>query len=315
MSGRTRVLILGAGGFVGVHLREAFAERMSDTADVVATSLNGSRDGIRALDILDCHAIASALSDLKPSHVINLAGIAAPVTARRNRSLAWRLHCQAAETLGFMILQHVPDAWLLHVGSGLAYGQTAVGRKCLSEADPLAPTDPYTASKAAGDLAIGALAFDGLKCLRLRPFNHVGRGQSRDFVVSSFASQLADMMSGSAPPVIRVGNLDAARDFLDVRDVADAYVTLVERSEDLAQGAIYNIASGTTWTISAVLDELIALSGLDVSIEIDPERQRPSDIPRICGSSKRLTADTEWRPRHNFKTTLSDTLNSFRSLQ
>jgi GDP-4-dehydro-6-deoxy-D-mannose reductase len=304
-------MVLGAGGFVGAHLIRTLAERMAGTAEIHATSQRSTSAKIRALDILDGDAVEAALIDIRPTHVINLAGIAAPVIARRNRDLAWKIHCTSVETLGLAILRHLPETWLFNVGSGLVYGHAALHRDQLGEDDPLVPTDPYTVTKAAGDLAVGALAFEGLKCLRLRPFNHIGPGQSPDFVVPAFASQLADVKEGRSPPVVRVGNLEAERDFLDVRDVADAYVTLIEQSHRLAPGEAYNISSGAPIKISVLLDRLIALTGLDVEIKPDPDRQRPSDIPRVCGSSAKLTARTGWRPQHDIDATLRDVLSEF----
>lgn len=306
MSADRRILILGAGGFVGRYLRAALSARFRQRAQIVATSLAGTADGeILPLDLLSPEALRASLGQLQPTHVINLAGLASPVAARRNVDLAWRLHAIAPEILGGLIAELVPECWLFHVGSGLVYGRSALSGELMTEYSLLAPTDPYSVTKAAGDLAVGALVGQGLKCLRLRPFNHTGPGQSEDFVVTAFAGQLARIAKGLQPPVLQVGNLDAERDFLDVRDVADAYATLIECSDSLKPGAIYNIASGEAISIRRILEKLISSSGLTVRVDPDPDRQRPSDLPRIAGSARKLQDDTGWTPRFRLDETLS----------
>ncbi|WP_165354837.1 NAD-dependent epimerase/dehydratase family protein [Tropicimonas sp. IMCC6043] len=307
MSVPYRILILGAGGFVGGYLRHALEARFAGDAEVVATSHAGNAaGGTRSLDLTDEAALDAALADIRPTHVINLAGIASPVSASKALAQAWLLHATAPEALGRLVLRANPETWLFHVSSGLVYGRSALSGKALTEEMVLAPMDPYAVTKAAGDLAIGALAGEGLKCLRLRPFNHIGPGQSEDFVVPAFAAQLARIASGKQDPVLRVGNLEAERDLLDVRDVAEAYATLVEQSDALVPGEIFNISSDKATLIRSVLDALIDISGLDVKVELDPARQRPSDLPSIRGSSEKLSSITGWFPRYSIWDSLRD---------
>lgn len=300
-----RILILGAGGFVGGHLRYVLEDRLKGAAEITATSLKGVKgESIAELDILDECSVVRALEKIKPTHVINLAGLASPDAARQAPKLAWHLHALAPESLGRLILRYIPESWLFHVSSGLVYGKSALSGDHMTEEAVLSPIDPYAVTKAAGDLAIGALAEQGLKCVRLRPFNHIGPGQTEDFVVPAFASQLIKIAKGVQPPVIHVGNLEAKRDFLDVRDVVSAYVTLIEQSGSLKPGAVYNVASGTAIRIREILDRLISISGLKVEVLPDPHRQRGSDLPQISGSASKLTTDTGWSPRHSISETL-----------
>jgi GDP-4-dehydro-6-deoxy-D-mannose reductase len=146
--------------------------------------------------------------------------------------------------------------------------------------------------------------------LTTRAFNHTGPGQAPAFVVPGFARQIAHIERGDAPPVMKVGNLQAERDFLDVRDVVHAYVLLMERG---TMGETYNVCSGNTITIQSVLDRLRALSQVETQVEQDPARMRPSDIPVSVGDPSKLKKATDWEPTVPFDTTLRDTLTYWRS--
>ncbi|MCD1627288.1 GDP-mannose 4,6-dehydratase [Seohaeicola saemankumensis] len=305
------VLILGGGGFVGTHLQKALLDRFGASVRVVNTSRKPQDPALLPLDITDTEAVRAVILREKPTHVINLVGIASPVAARRDPALAWELHALAPERLGQVIREEMPGSWLFHVSSGLIYGKAALEVDLVDEKTRLEPMDTYSMTKAAGDMALGVLAGEGLKCIRLRPFNHTGPGQTEDFVVPAFAAQLARISAGLQEPVLRVGNLSAIRDFLDVRDVVAAYTTLVERSDHLETGAIYNIASGHGHSMRDILDKLIALAGVPVRVELDPDRQRPSDLPRIVGSTTALAQAIAWVPTRTIQETLADVLGSW----
>lgn len=309
-----RILILGAGGFVGSHLRPALANRFGDSVQTIATSKTGSNSNrLRELNVLDTALLADALLEVQPTHVINLAGLSVISKSRDHLDLAWKLHARAPEAIGQLILKHVPDCWLINVGSGLVYGRAGFGGKPMTERSIVDPNDPYTVTRAAGDMALGALAQEGLKCLRLRPFNHTGPGQREDFVVPAFAAQLTRIAMGEQPPLLKVGNLDVARDFLDVRDVVAAYIRLVELADGLKPGAIYNVSSGRSVLIRDVLETLIRLSEQNVSVESDADRRRSGDTPDNCGSAEALMRDTGWKPKYKLERTLGDILTEFRT--
>lgn len=315
MTSAPRILLLGAAGFVGSYLRLELASRFPDGA-IVATSREPQENtGLESLDIGDSEAVRALVRRENPTHVVNLAGIAAPVVARKYPDIAWEVHAKAPERLGRILLEEAPDCWLLHVGSGLVYGRTALSGNPLDEGCALSPMDPYGVTKAAGDLAVGALANEGLNCIRLRPFNHTGPGQTEDFVVPAFAAQIARIKMGEQPPVMHVGELSAIRDFLDVRDVAEAYAQVIAASDLLTPGTIFNVASNQGTSVEVILNELIAISGVDVEVVLDPARQRPSDIPSIVGSADALRDATGWRPKRSLRQTLIDTLEGFYQAQ
>jgi len=308
-----RILVIGAGGFMGGHLVPALRAGLGSGTAILPTSKAPVADpGVTPLDIADAAAVRAVLRDFAPTHVVNLAGIAAPAAAARRPDAAWGLHLHGVRALGEAILDIVPDAPLVNTGTGLVYGASFRAGRALDEDAVLRPLDDYAASKAAGDLALGVLARRGLRAVLMRPFNQAGPGQSEAFVVPAFAAQLARIEAGGAAPVIAVGNLEAERDFIDVRDVAAAYVAAIERAGAIEPGTILNLASGTPRRIGDVLAALLALSRVEVRIEEDPARVRPSDVPRALGDAGRARALLGWAPSTPFAETLEDVLEDQR---
>ncbi len=171
--------------------------------------------------------------------------------------------------------------------------------------------NPYATTKAAADLLLGEMAEAGLQAVRFRPFNHTGPGQSTAFAVPSFAAQIAAIERGEREPVMRVGNLDARRDFLDVRDVVEAYL-LAATASSLPRGVVLNLASGEPRRIGDVLDALLRLSSVAIRVERDPALMRPSDVPVTAGNAARARALLGWRPSIPWETTLRDVLDDHR---
>jgi len=312
-----RILITGARGFVASHLREALLHVCGDAIELIATDSQAGPHpvfgDVVALDVTDESSVAAAFERHAPTHVIHLAGIAAPSAANADPGAAWRVHLWGALNVGRAIVSRVPECWLLHVGSGLAYGSSARSGLALDEETVLAPVDDYAASKASADLALGAMVNRGLKCIRLRPFNHVGPRQTEAFVIPAFAAQIARIEAGLAPPLMRVGNLDAERDFLDVRDVTRAYALAVLRTSSIESGAIFNIASGVPRRIADVLELLLAQSRVKISVKRDPARLRTTDLPRIVGNSDRAREQLGWSPVHSFEEVVYDVLEDWRA--
>ncbi|TGQ66904.1 MAG: NAD-dependent epimerase/dehydratase family protein [Mesorhizobium sp.] len=312
-----RVLITGARGFVGPYVSEALHGVCGSGLVVVATSKDGGAHPVfgqvEALDVTDKVAVQDAVARHRPTHVVHLAAVAALGAAQADPQNTWRIHVQGALNVAHAVLDKAPGCWMIHVGSGLVYGESAKTGQPLDESALLAPIDDYAVTKAAADLALGALSRQGLKCIRLRPFNHTGPGQTEAFVVPAFAMQIARIEAGLAPPVIRVGNLDAQRDFLDARDVASAYAQVALNSDDLAPNTIFNVASGISWRMGDILDRLLAQSRVKIVTEQDSQRLRPSDLPRIVGDANRIRTQLGWAPRHLFEETLVAVLKDCRA--
>jgi GDP-4-dehydro-6-deoxy-D-mannose reductase len=207
------------------------------------------------------------------------------------------------------LLQAAGDASLLVAGSGEVYGPPQ--HLPVDETHELRPQNPYAVSKAATDLLAGFHAdAHGQRIIRTRAFNHVGPGQSDLYVVAAFARQIAEAeKTGSDEVLVRTGNLEAKRDFTDVRDVVRAYVLLLESAEPGA----YNICSGTSRSAADILATLAQESPLDVKHETDPARLRKHEVMDIRGSHDKLTSATGWQPAIAFEQTIKDTLDWWRT--
>ncbi|MBI4886594.1 MAG: GDP-mannose 4,6-dehydratase [Acidobacteria bacterium] len=311
MSGRPQVvLVTGAAGFAGSHL----IEQLSGSCDLVAWARSAPPPGIAGLarwtsvDLLDRDRVRREMGALRPAAVYHCAG--APHVGASWRDTAYPLAHNVLTT------HHLLDA-LRRAGGGcrvLVTGSATVyapSTKPLREDDPLAPTSPYALSKLAQEqLTLRSLAEDGLDVLLVRPFNHTGPRQRPDFAAPGMARQIALIERGALPPVIKVGNLDAARDLTDVRDVVRAYALLMERG---VAGTVYNIASGVARPIRGVLDALVHRAQVRIDVSIDPERFRPQDTPVILGDASRLRATTGWTPLISFDRMLDDLLAYWRA--
>lgn len=308
-----KVLITGASGFVAPHLvadlRQAGIENLRLTAKAALD--HPELGAIDALDVTDRQAVNDAISVSQPDFIVHLAGIASPSEARRDPKLAWNVHLNGSLNVAYAVLEHAPRCVLLSIGSGMVYGGRAADGP-VSEQTLLDPMDTYAASKAAADIALGSLVYKGLRCIRLRPFNHIGPGQSEGFVAPAFAMQIARIEAGLQPPVIRVGNLEAVRDILDVRDVTKAYVRALRKARDLPRGAIFNIASGVGVRVSELLDSLLASTDAQIRIEQDPERMRPSEVSSMIGDGTLARRLLDWEPEHTLSDTLTDVLEDCR---
>lgn len=310
-----KLLVTGARGFVGRHLLRRL--RVNEpTMQIIPTALPGAGDdanSVIGMDITNRDHVDRVLSDIKPTHILHLAGIASPTDVSDNPSEAWRVNLHGTLNIAHALIEAHSDCMLIYVGSGLIYGESANSGRPLDEKTLLAPMDEYAATKAAADIALGAMARRGLKCIRLRPFNHTGSGQSEAFVIPAFAAQVARIEAGLQPPTIRVGNLDAARDFLDVRDVVDAYIKVSMNSGGMAAGEIFNVAAGVAYRIGDALEILLSLSSAKIIVEQAPERMRPSDVPCIIGDAHKLHSAMEWAPQFDFNETLKWVLEDYRS--
>jgi GDP-4-dehydro-6-deoxy-D-mannose reductase len=293
-----RILVTGASGFVGRHLTPRLASAFPD-----------AQLYLDRFDVTDAAMVAHVVAAFAPDACVHLAAVAAIPAARQAPDRAWAVNLHGTLNLARAILRHAPDCFFLHVSSGDIYGRSFLSGKPLDETALLAPMNDYAATKAAADLAIGALVGEGLRAVRLRPFNHTGPGQSPDFVVAAFARQVARIKAGLQPPVVRVGNLEARRDFLDVRDVCGAYVACLRCADSLATGTILNVASGVPRRIGNILRDLLALAGAEAAIETDHRHLRPAEIFCATGDARQLRHLLEWKPEIAWQQTVSDVLD------
>ncbi|MDD2877676.1 MAG: GDP-mannose 4,6-dehydratase [Acidiphilium sp.] len=306
MANPRRILLTGASGFVAGHLvprlRQAFP----------ASELILCGAGHEALDISDDAAVQNLVARVQPEACVHLAAISAVPEARKHPDLAWQVNLHGSLSLGRALLAHAPACTLLYVSSAEIYGRSFTAGIALDETAPAAPMNTYAATKAAADLALGAMVGEGLKVIRVRPFNHTGPGQSADFAVPAFARQIARIQAGQQTPVLNVGALDPLRDFLDVRDVCDAYVACLRRAETLPPGSIFNIASGMPRRIGDVLARCLELAGVQATIATGTALLRPSEIPTASGNAARARDALGWKPNLAWDDTLRDVLADWR---
>jgi GDP-4-dehydro-6-deoxy-D-mannose reductase len=313
-----RILITGATGFVGGHLRRYFLAQTDWT--IVGTSYpdmppspdDPQREALHFLDLRDAGATHALLAQSPPDYIIHLAAQSHVPTSYQDPwgTLDNNIRGQLNLLETCKALNLAPR--ILVIGSSEEYGRAGAGELPLTEDHPLRPENPYSVSKVAQDV-MGYQYFIsfGLPVIRVRPFNHVGPGQSARFVLAAFASQVAEIEVGKQSPVMRVGNLTPARDFTDVRDVVRAYHLALTHG---APGEVYNVASGTPRTIQSLVDRLVALATVHIRVEIDPERYRPADVPIIYGSAEKLRRDAGWEPEIPFEQTIQDVLDEWRQI-
>ncbi len=313
-----KVLITGISGFVGSHLAEYFlAQKKYDVSGIIRwrsnlENINHIHDKIKLYecDIRDAFAVKTILTEIRPDYIFHLA-------AQSYVPFSWRAPHETLFTnvLGelniFESINELKIKPLIHIaGSSEEYGLVLPDELPITEENPLRPLSPYGVSKVTQDLlAYQYFKSYGLRAVRTRAFNHTGPRRAEVFVTSNFAKQIVEIEKGKRKPVIYVGNLDAVRDFLDVRDVVRAYAFALEKGQP---GEVYNIASGRGIKIKELLDQLVKLSNIDIMIEKDPSRLRPSDVELLIGSSEKFQKATGWKPEIPFDKTLRDLLDYWR---
>jgi len=305
-------LITGAGGFAGrhllAHLKATHPDRLVWAWSRRPQATTDDSIRWRQVDITNRDAVTEAIVDTRPDRIIHLAGSPHVGQSWRNTLLPLKTNAMGTHYLLEAVRMHQPSCRVLVVTSAMIY---RAGHEPLNEETPAEPASPYGFSKLAQDqLALAAAHEDGLNVVVARPFNHAGPGQDSSFALSSFARQIALIEAGRAPAELHVGDLNAERDLTDVRDVVEAYARLLDAG---TSGRAYNISCGTAYRIGDLLDRLIALAHVPVTRVVDPDRLRPSDVPRLVGNSARLRDELGWTPRRPIDDTLSDILQAWRT--
>ncbi len=311
-----RILITGAAGFVGPYLAQHLRSMVpkaeiwglvwSDderSAPEFVTPIPG--------DLTDRPSLSRAIETARPEIVFHLAGASSVASSWDNPDLFLKVNLEGSINLFEAIRDSGCDSRIVLASSAEIYGSVPLAEQPIVENTPLQPLSPYGKSKAAQDLA--ALQYFqefGLQTIRLRLFHHTGPARPPFFVASSFARQIARIEQGLDPPTLSVGNLDAVRDFSDVRDVARAYWLVADRGE---AGAAYNVCSSRGRSMGQLLDMMLAMTASKVEISIDPDRLRAADIPHLVGDHTRLSTATGWQPEIAFEQTLEDLLDWWRA--
>ena len=313
------VLITGITGFAGSHLADYILDSHPDVHVYGMIRWRSRMENILHIenrlrlveaDLKDMASLKKCLVEVQPERIFHLAAQSFVPTSWKCPAETFAINAIGQVNLFEAVLSLGMSPKIQIAGSSEEYGYVNSDEVPMKETNPLRPLSPYAVSKVAQDL-LGWQYYKsyGLKVVRTRGFNHTGPRRGEVFICSNFAKQIVEIEKKKREPVIHVGNLEAKRDFTDVRDMVRAYWMSLEKGEP---GDVYNLGTGKTYSIKEVLDILLDISGVDVSIEIDPNRLRPSDVPVLLADSTKFKTLTGWEPRIPFRQSLQDLLDYWR---
>lgn len=309
-----KVLVTGADGFVGRYLVRTLISRGDRVvaavrpggADSAAWLPPGGQDLVETVDLeLDQPHGADVVAEHRVDGIVHLAALASGAEARACPEEAWQVNVLGTFRLLEAVAGRADTTRVLVISTAEVYGRGS-GRP-RTEEDRIDPVSPYAASKAAAELAARDVAHRaGLALVLARPFPHTGVGQATKYVIPGFLERLIEARR-QGTSTIATGNLEPVRDVLDVRDVVDAYIALLDRG---VAGEVYNVASGTGYSVREILMRMAGIVGIEVEPRPDPALQRPADIPHLVGDSTKLRDATGWRPRIPFEQTLVEMVHA-----
>jgi GDP-4-dehydro-6-deoxy-D-mannose reductase len=309
------VLITGITGFAGSHLAERFVTRGDEVHGIAHEDppfphLAAAADRVRVHrgNILDIASVKDAIAAARPDAVVHLAAQAVPTLAALDPVSAVRVNVLGTATL-LAALDAYPEVRLIMASSADVYG--APDAELVDEGAPLRPANVYAATKVASEALVREFGDRrDVATTVLRPANQIGPRQHPGLAASAFAKQIAEAEAGTAEPVVKHGVLDARRDFLDVRDMAEAYAL----ASDLAEPgvAVYTVGSGEAISVGEILEILIALARVPMRAELDLERVRSGAPTAFALDAGRFRRRTGWAPRTPLRTSLADTLEYWR---
>lgn len=307
-------MIIGASGFVGSYLVSAVREELGCELYVTRrTHAVDMGEDVQSfeLDILDADAVGALLEQVRPDYIFHLAAQSSIGLSWQKPRLTVEINVKGSLNLLNAVRRLDYQPRILLVGSGEEYGYINPENVPITETEVLRPGNIYAATKACQSL-MGKVYADAynMRMFMVRAFNHMGPGQSDKFVVSDFCKQVAQIELGFKPPLISVGNLEAERDFTDVRDMVRAYTSVIQFG---VPGEIYNVGSGKAIKIRKILDVILSQSRTKIEVQIDPAKLRPSDIPIIAADTSKLYETTGWKPEIPLEQTVSDVLEYWRS--
>lgn len=315
-----KVLITGASGFVGGYLCEYFLAQEKyeifgsyNREESLEHSPIRGKINFKKIDLSDNDGVLNLFDKIKPEYVIHLAAASSPQQSFKDPIYTFSTNVNAQINLLEAIRKtNLAKTKILIISSCEVYGYVKKEDLPVGESTPLRPATPYAVSKLTQDyLALQYYIAYSLQCIRVRPFNHIGPRQSTRFVVSDFSKQIAEIEKGKREPILNVGNLEAKRDFTDVRDIVKAYYLLLQKGES---GDVYNVGSGISYSAKDILDILMKLTTSKIAIKVDQQKMRPGDMPDIVCDNKKLVDLTGWKPEISLKQTLQDTLDYWRGI-
>lgn len=309
-----KALVTGINGFAGTHLNNLLVQEGYEVFGTVKPSSAPPQDkNLFSVDITDFEELKRVIDSVSPNFIYHLAALTSPAQSFKDPSSTLTNNIGGQLNILEAVKQlQLMETKVLVVSSAEVYGAVMHNELPINENTPLRPLSPYAVSKIAQDfLGYQYYHSQGVKTIRVRPFNNIGPSQAPFFVVPSFAKQIAEIEKGLQEPILKVGNLEARRDFTDVRDVVKAYVQLMEKGAD---GEVYNVGCGKSYKIKEILDMFLSLSDTKIIVENDPDRMRPGDIPELRCDYNKLYKATGWKPEISIETSLKDTLDYWRNI-
>lgn len=309
-----KVLVTGAGGFVGEYLiKLLLSHKHSVTAMGVGNGafLKELKVPTYEVNILDYDTVLKCFQKEMPDAVIHLAAISNVPLSWEKPGLTVDVNIHGTINVLTALLTVNPLGKFLNIGSSDEYGLAAQIGKPLTEDVLCQPQNPYAISKYCAEQMVLQMAKKHkAKVIHVRSFNHFGPGQALGFVTADLASQIAQIEKGMIPPVLNVGEIHASRDFTFVADVVAAYVALIEK--DVA-GGVYNICSSKARSVEEILKVLIGLSTKKINVKVDEARLRSSEVPYFVGNCDKLKKATGWEPIYDFQKGMAEVLNYWRN--
>ena len=309
-----KALITGINGFVGEYLSDFLISNQIDVYGTVlseeASIENISDNKIFKMDLLDKNEVNKIIVEIKPDYIFHLAGQSSVALSWKKPDLTINVNVIGTINLLEAVKLYSNKSRVLIIGSSDQYGIVNPEQCPISENTPMNPQSPYaTSKKTQEEIAIQYFKAFKINTIIVRAFNHIGPKQNKGFVIADFASQIAEIEKEKKAAIIKVGNLDAKRDFTDVRDVVRAYYLVMTNGKP---GEIYNVGSGITYKIKEILDKLLSLAKVTIYIEKDNDKMRPSDVPLIQCDNSKISTECGWTLQYPIDQTLIDTLNYWR---
>ncbi|MHC1749535.1 MAG: GDP-mannose 4,6-dehydratase [Cellulosilyticaceae bacterium] len=307
-----RALITGIDGFVGYHLYKLL---ISQGVEVHGTTIlknyTNEEVSLYTMDLLNKDEVTKIIQKVQPDYVYHLAGQSAVGLSWQAPVLTMNVNINGTINLLDAIRKESKLCRVLIIGSSDQYGPVTPQMCPIKEAQALNPVSPYGISKCTQEqMAQLYVKAYGMDIVMVRAFNHIGPMQGINFVISDFASKIVAIEKGSEP-IIKVGNLDAYRDFTDVRDIVRGYSMLMQKGH---KGEVYNIGSGKSIQIQDVLEILLSLAKLAINVQVDVDKLRPLDVPKVVCDNSKIRNHTGWAIENNINQTLQDTLDYWRSM-
>lgn len=315
-----KILITGISGFAGNHLTHQLIKE--NNASIYGTYLSEKsisvfsdislKPNLNKIDLMDFKEVLKLINEIRPDEIYHLAAIASSALSFDQPAKVITNNITSQLNLLESVRKAKINPRIMIISSAEVYGNVNPQDLPIDEDTPLVPTNPYAVSKIAQDF-MGLQYYVSYKqdIIRVRPFNHIGPGQTDQFATSAFAKKIAEIEKGIIGPILTVGNLETKRDFTDVEDMMRAYVLLMEKGKS---GDVYNIGSGVSHKMSDVLNILLSFTNVKIKIETDPKLLRPSDnAESVCDNTK-ITACTGWKPQIPLEKTLKDILEYWRGI-